>query len=318
MIRFTRPILLGLCLIISASASARSYRYKQALSAELDATSSERYTSASVAINNRKNQLTVSLQPLMPPCAEGMMCIQVMPEPIVYTLDKARTTVDPCGVIRTQASFDQRPVDGVFFKVIVNDNRFNRCPTFIALPNLELIIEEKFFSRLEEREVSQRDVFETDTIQMGKVQKPGFEGVIRAELNAESSNSYSSASLYLDGRKGVVELSLQPVMPHCPEGLMCAQRMPEPISYSLDHAQTEIDECDIIRTTARIDQRSVDGVFLQVVISNNRNNRCPTFAPLPALSVVVEQSFFNRRQGREESSVDTFTADDFAMIKPAK
>ncbi len=143
-----------------------------------------------------------------------------------------------------------------------------------------------------------------------------YEAVYRAELTSKTSKAYTGGSLSVDGRTGVVSLTLQPVMPACGEGMVCAQRMPEPIEYTLENAKTEEDHCGIIRTKASFDQRPVDGIFLQVTINNNGNNTCPTLVALPALDLIVEQKYYDRLKGTEVRRVDTFQADDVALINP--
>ncbi|MBC7531140.1 MAG: hypothetical protein H7318_06140 [Oligoflexus sp.] len=150
----------------------------------------------------------------------------------------------------------------------------------------------------------------------GKASGSVYQAVIHAELQAKNSTTYTGGTLDLDGRVGQVELTLQPKMPACAEGMMCAQLMPEPISYVLEGATTEVDHCGIIRTRVQKDDRPVDGMFLSIIINNNRGNSCPTFAALPALDVIVEKKYYNRIQGGEVQQLDTFEAADFAMINP--
>ena len=142
------------------------------------------------------------------------------------------------------------------------------------------------------------------------------QAVIRAELFPKNSDHYTSAAIGIDGRKGLVDLTLQPNMAPCAEGMMCAQVMPEPLSYTLENATTEIDECGIIRTRAVLDQRPFDGVYISLVAANNTNNTCPTFVALPALDVTVEQQYFDPFKGTTITQVDAFEATDVAMINP--
>ena len=144
-----------------------------------------------------------------------------------------------------------------------------------------------------------------------------YQAVIKAELLAKYSDRYLGGKLFFDGRKRLVQLELQPKMPACAEGRSCAQVMPEPISYELRHAKSTLDSCGIIQTVAQVDQRPVDGIFLKVTIRNNMNNTCPTLVALPALDVNLEQKYYNRLEGREVSTFDSFIAKDVALIKPA-
>src|SRR5689334_2939539 len=100
----------------------------------------------------------------------------------------------------------------------------------------------------------------------GKAADSVYEAVIRAELEAKHSDIYSGGTLQLDGRVGLIELSLQPKMPACAEGMMCAQVMPVAEDYVLEGAKTEIDHCGIIRTRVEKDDRPVDGIYFSVII----------------------------------------------------
>ncbi len=141
-----------------------------------------------------------------------------------------------------------------------------------------------------------------------------YSGVLQSELESQGSQRYLGASLSLDGRKGLVEISLQPIMPRCPEGRACAQVMPMPVSYVVEEAQSKIDSCHIIRTVASFDQRPVDGIFLKVTILNNTNNTCPTFAPLPALEMIVETAYVSRLEGKTIETLDSFTSESFEIL----
>ncbi|RZA16682.1 MAG: hypothetical protein EOP10_24145 [Proteobacteria bacterium] len=144
-----------------------------------------------------------------------------------------------------------------------------------------------------------------------------YQAVIRADLTAKVSPNYTGASLHVDGRTGVLDLTLQPKMPECAEGMMCAQVMPEAVSYTLENATTETDSCGIIRTRALVDNRPSDGIYLSVIVNNNRANTCPSFVAMAAMDVIVEKKYYDRFAGQEVSQIDTFEADDFALINPA-
>lgn len=308
---FARTTLFGLSFFAASMATARPFQSRDIINVEFSAKVSKNYLSASAKLNYGKHTLDLSLQPRMPACQEGFMCAQVMPEPVEYSFENVKSTVDRCGVITTTALVDQIPVDGVRMEVALRDNSRSTCGGQ-KLNAAVMNVKQKWYNRLQGKWMASHDRFTAESVDAVMP----FLGVIRAELESVSSERYLGGNLYFDGRKGLVDLTLQPVMPVCPEGMACAQVMPEPISYQLENAQTETDSCGIIRTVAFLDERPVDGIFMKVSFNNNRNNTCPTFAPLAALDVIVEQAYFSRLEGKEVETVDTFKAEDFALIKP--
>jgi hypothetical protein len=146
----------ALCLLAFAPSLASA----ATIQAQLDAKNSERYSSATITYDQTQHTIELSLQPKMPACADGMMCIQVMPQPIVYLLEDVRSETDGCQVVRTSVQFDQRPVDGIYLKLQFNDNRNNTCPTFVALAPVDAYVEQAYYNRLKGKEVRSLDLFE--------------------------------------------------------------------------------------------------------------------------------------------------------------
>lgn len=144
-----------------------------------------------------------------------------------------------------------------------------------------------------------------------------YQAVIRAQLETVNSTRFTEGELFLDGRSGLVELTVQPKMPECPEGMMCAQVMPERQTYSLEGATSTVDHCGIISTTVEADARPVDGYFTKIVVRNNQNNTCPTLVALKAVDVNFEQAYYDRIQGKEVKFFDRFASDNVALINPA-
>ena len=159
-----RNLLIAAALIAPALASAEPTQYDAVLRAQLEPLGSERYLEGSLFMDGRQGLLELTLQEKMPACAEGFMCPQVMPEPRVYALEGATSTVDHCGIITTKASQDDRPVDGTFRSITVRHNQNNTCPTFRALKAIEVVFELAYYDRINGREVSQLDAFETDNV----------------------------------------------------------------------------------------------------------------------------------------------------------
>lgn len=144
-----------------------------------------------------------------------------------------------------------------------------------------------------------------------------YQAVIRAQLEPLGSERYDSAQLYMDGREGKLELTLQGKMPSCPEGRMCAQVMPEPQTYTLEGATSEENSCGIIITTAKADLRPVDGAMTKITVRHNQNNTCPTFRALKAIEVTFERAYYDRLKGQEVHTADSFETDNVALINPA-
>lgn len=146
------------CLFASLPAIAQSapakFFYKGLYQTELNGTSSSNYLGGSIAINGKNRSIELTLQGKMPECAEGMMCIQVMPEPVTYVLEGSKSYYDGCGALVTEASYDQRPVDGIYLKVTVRDYANNKggvadaCFSKVAVAPTEVTVEQDYDSYL--------------------------------------------------------------------------------------------------------------------------------------------------------------------------
>jgi hypothetical protein len=299
---FARTTLLGLSLFASL-ASAKPFHAEHSITAEFSAHQSERYSHASALLNYADGTLDLGLQAL---CPEGETCEEA-PEIHTYNFESVKSTVNRCGVITSTVVVDKTPVDGVRFEVTLQDHSSSTCrgPKPAAAT---LDVNRKWYNRLQGGWVTSRDRFTADDVSLVEPAVP-FQGVIRALLEPVTSEAFVGGHLAFDGRYGRIELSLDPVMPPCPEGMMCIQRMPPPETYKLENAKSHIDECGVIRITGRGQK---DATALDVQININSNNTCPTFAPLAALDVMVTVT----RDGVTTS--DLLKADDYAMIKPGK
>lgn len=181
-----RNLLIATAMVAPSLASADPIKYEAVLSAQLEPMTAIRYVEANLSMDGRKGLLELTVQPKMPVCAEGSMCIQLMPEPQTYTLDGASSTVDHCGIITTQASRDDRPVDGTFRQITVRHNQNNTCPTFRPIRAIEVELEVAYYDRINGGEVSQQDSFETDNVIFIKPSSKGndveFNGQIGSAL----------------------------------------------------------------------------------------------------------------------------------------
>ena len=90
-------------------------------------------------------------------------------------------------------------------------------------------------------------------------------------------------ALNLDTNEAVVTLY---VPFHCPEGLFCAQVMPEPVMIRLSIVSSGVsDECGTMTYYAVWDARPVDGDMQSLIITDNTQNHCQTLVALSATEV---------------------------------
>lgn len=86
-------------------------------------------TAASLTFNNKS--LTLTLNKSMPKCAQGMMCIQVMPAPMIVTLDVVTVERTKCSVVYTATT--PTNVKSMISEVVtVEDYTDSTCPITIA------------------------------------------------------------------------------------------------------------------------------------------------------------------------------------------
>ncbi|HET9239102.1 MAG TPA: hypothetical protein VFO10_17720 [Oligoflexus sp.] len=294
---FARTTLLGLSLIASAAA-AKPFQSLDTIKAEFTALGSPRYVSATATINYAKDTLDLVLVPVCNP-AEG--CDVNEPATAAYSFESVNSTVDRCGVVKTVALMDYIPVDGTRTQVTLTDASNFSCrgrKPAVATLNFE----QKWYDRINGKWIQIRDRFASDYVETAVA----FQGVIRAELESVTSQAFKGGSLFFDGRKTYVELTLNPV-----DGS-------ESQIFTFDNAYTTVNDCGIIQTVASFDNKPVDGPAMKVTINNNRNNTCPTFAPLNTLDVVVENEYYSRLERGLVKTVDLLKADDIALIKPGK
>lgn len=142
--------------------------FQGVIRADLESVTSQAFIGGSIYLDGRNNFVELTLEPVMPECPKDMACAQVMPEPVTYSFENAKTEIDGCGIIRTVASFDDRPVDGIFMKVTISNNGNNTCPTFAPLNALDVVVEKAHYSRLEAKYVETVDLLKADDIALIK------------------------------------------------------------------------------------------------------------------------------------------------------
>lgn len=268
---FAHAAFFGLALFTASSAVAGNEQLPKPFTVTLDANPSETYVSATASMNYAARTLQVSLQPRMPACPEGRACIQAFPPAQTFIFRNVRTSFDDCGVAQATA------VSGKTLVTLTNRS------TSICESNPEVVAELTIKSN---KSVGSRPSWAVHSFASARD--------LTASLSTVSSQQFSSGTVTFNRVRGDVELTLYPFPPECPEGMMCIQKMPDPVVLSMTDAQTEINECGIVSTVAVIDNRPSDGSLQKVIVHDNRNNRCPTFLPLATLDVIYETSAFSR------------------------
>jgi hypothetical protein len=253
---------LGFSLVASTLANAKTF------TGVLNAVDSAQYESATATVNYKAKTLTLSLQPRMPVCPEGRMCIQAFPPAITLTFKGVKSFVDSCGVIITQVRTSKAPIDGSKTEIALVNNSENTCES-----NPELLAS----LALKNREGAPVDAFVSARD-------------LTAELKGAAVGQYLDGRLVLNRGTGDVSLSLQPVMPVCPEGMACAQVMPLPVDLFFSKAVTTTNNCGVVQTQTGLAWNESEARFFTVLINDNRKNTCPTFVALAPLDIVVRSS----------------------------
>lgn len=98
-----------------------------------------------VQLNKTNGTISLVLQPAMPPCPAGNSCAEVMPAPFEYFLEEVKTTVDECDAVIYQAEQNR---DHSIRVLLVDNTRYNyeRCPTFLPVPETVVQVEQIFYS----------------------------------------------------------------------------------------------------------------------------------------------------------------------------
>lgn len=91
-----------------------------------------------VRIDHAQLLITLIIQQNMPLCPQDMMCIQMMPAPLVIELPLVAKQTDSCGTVTYTARLDQRPVDGLLQELVVKDNTKFNCIAVGEIPATEV------------------------------------------------------------------------------------------------------------------------------------------------------------------------------------
>ena len=129
-----------------------------------------------------------------------------------------------------------------------------------------------------------------------------------AEGSPLAQRNINGGQIQLDYTTSEVTLTLYPSF-HCPEGAFCAMMMPAPVIVTLPLVDRQVDTCGNVHYTAKKDLRTVDGINEEIVVSDNRGNRCLTFVALPPTGVSYRQQGFDRMEGKEFNYLHTFIAE---------
>ncbi|MFW7381959.1 MAG: hypothetical protein ACOH5I_24345 [Oligoflexus sp.] len=184
-------------LLVAASGLANNSYRDGTYAADLEVVRGKGYISGYIELNGASRNVLVSLQPVMPACPVGMMCAQVMPAPETYELTPIVIKQNRCGIVKTTATRDDRPVDGGYINIEVTDNSRNTCPTLAALPETEVDLTIRYDNRLAGQQVEKRIILEGSTLEL--VEQPSFQPVFRGKV---LDVSYQANTLVLKLRYG--------------------------------------------------------------------------------------------------------------------
>jgi len=94
-----------------------------------------------VQLNKTNGTINLVLQPPMPPCPSGESCPEVMPAPYEYFLEGVKAHVDECDAVIYQAEQNREHAVRI---LLVDNTRYNyeRCPTFLPVPETALQVEQ--------------------------------------------------------------------------------------------------------------------------------------------------------------------------------
>lgn len=99
-----------------------------------------------------------------------------------------------------------------------------------------------------------------------------------------------SGNITVDTKRKKIKLELAPKLMRCPEGVFCAQFIPQTISHEVDLKSAKVGGCGEVKYIGETDNRQGDGVRKEIVVIDNQNMICETFAPvaLTEVSLTIE------------------------------
>lgn len=256
----------GLSFAMEFSAVARPATIPEPFTMTLDAWRSTAYDSATAHVDYGRRTLQLVLQPRMPACPEGRVCIQAFPPAQTVLFRNVKISSDDCGVIEARALTEKTQL------TFINRSQ-STCEE-----NPEVVAELVLKSRWSE---AKRDTF-------------ALARDLTAKLSHVASQQFESGTVTFNRVRGEVELTLLPFPADCTADRTCGEELPDPVVISLTNAHTEINSCGIVSTKALLENRSMDGSLQQVTIHDNRYNKCPTYLPLATLDVIYETLRYSR------------------------
>jgi hypothetical protein len=144
---------------------------------------------------------------------------------------------------------------------------------------------------------------------------PNHVPVLESQLDLSKLNVDEESHLYqvdfvdarvsIDQNSNKIVLKLQAAW-SCPPNALCATVMPPEIVFEATLVNVESGVCGSIIYTAETDHRPVDGVLTQIVVIDNKENMCPTFAILNPTDVYLHEAWYDRVAGKEVNLYSTF------------
>ncbi len=266
----SRALLFGLGLFLELSTVAAPATVLEPFTATFEAYRSASYASATARMDYAGRTLRLVLQPRMPSCPAGRVCIQAFPPPQTLFFKNVRINLDACGVVQTRALSEKTVVTLI-------DRSHSTCES-----NAEFIAELSVKSRWSAGGETGATM---DSFAVARD--------LRAKLSGVASQLFESGTVIFNCLRGEVKLTLVPYPFGCTKGRTCPQPPPDPVVLSMTNAQTAMDACGVISTVAFIDNRQSDGQVQKVTIHDNRQNICPTYLPLATLDVIYETSEYS-------------------------
>lgn len=97
-----------------------------------------------VELNKTNGTISLVLHPTMPPCPIGNSCPEVMPAPFDYFLEGVKVNVDECDAVIYRA---EQTRDHAVRVLLVDNTNYNyeRCPTFVPVPETVVEVEQIFY-----------------------------------------------------------------------------------------------------------------------------------------------------------------------------
>jgi hypothetical protein len=116
----------------------------EVVEASLKGDGSTSFAEGYVQLNKTNGTISLLLQPVIPACPAGNSCPEATPAPFDYFLEGVKARVDECDAVIYQA--EQSRDHSI--RVILVDNAqydYERCPTFLPVPETVVQVEQIFY-----------------------------------------------------------------------------------------------------------------------------------------------------------------------------